>query len=56
MIFEENIGHSPSCAKLFMDPNPNFSLNVAYKLGTGPQKMLTVTIQGANKNLYLKTH
>ena len=42
----EKIAHSASCAKLFKDPKYKiFLLNVAYSLGAGPQKRLTVVLK-----------
>ena len=46
--------HFPCCAKLLKDPTSKISLYiVAFSLGAGPQKMLTVSLTTARKKLYL---
>ena len=46
VILKENKLHFLCCAKLLQDPNSKISwLNVAFSLGAGPQKILTVTLK-----------
>ena len=46
----KKIGHMACCAKLFKDPKSIiFLLNVAFWLGAGPLKILTVTLKGSKK-------
>ena len=45
---KKKIGNIPCCAKLLKDPNAKILLkNVAFKLGAGPLKILTVTLKCA---------